>query len=279
MAKTVCEWLETEVSSVRGQPWRWLSEQHFFRDPVRPMYADPSYFFSPADGIILYQERVPASAPLVDIKGVSLSLREAMRLPWLEGEYLVIGIFMTVYDVHVNRIPYAGILNHRWLPPLETLNRPMLPVETCCLEQAGVWRDEAEYLRVNERVLNRVMSGPLQAAYYILQIADYDVRCIVPFERHQNCHFAQNRRFSQIRFGSQVDLILPLSGRHRFETVHEVGTHVEAGIDPLVKVVPGRPLSAAVESVQGRTGAGGPPADRDPALLVAGDVLRGSAKE
>jgi phosphatidylserine decarboxylase len=69
-----------------------------------------------------------------------------------------------------------------------------------------------------------------------LQIADYDVDCVTPFTLAQNVPVSQNQRFSQIRFGSQVDIILPITERHAFETVQETGMHVEAGIDPLVAI-------------------------------------------
>jgi phosphatidylserine decarboxylase len=69
-----------------------------------------------------------------------------------------------------------------------------------------------------------------------VQIADYDVDCIVPFHIKQNQPFAQNQRFSQIRYGSQVDLIIPMSDSHQFVPIQQAAVHVEAGIDPLVRV-------------------------------------------
>lgn len=46
----------------------------------------------------------------------------------------------------------------------------------------------------------------------------------------------QGERFSQVRCGSQVELIIPLSERWSFTPVQATGDHVEAGIDPLVAV-------------------------------------------
>lgn len=242
MAKTVKDWLDTEVANVDSpKKRRWLSEMYFFRDPVRPVFVDTSYFFAPADGVILYQKRITAAAALVDIKGVPYSLRDAMRDPAFDRECLVVGIFMTMYDVHINRIPYAGILSYRSLPALETHNRPMLGVEAALLDATNDWAGKADYLHPNQRMLNRVVAPSLGQAYYLLQIADYDVRCIMPFELSQNIPIGQNERFSQIRFGSQVDLIIPLSRRFDFRTVQDVGTHVEAGIDPVVRIAPREP--------------------------------------
>jgi phosphatidylserine decarboxylase len=72
----------------------------------------------------------------------------------------------------------------------------------------------------------------------MLQIADYDVDCVTPFELKQNQPVEQGERFSQVRYGSQVDLIVPLSTRFEFKPMQSTGVHVEAGIDPLIKVTP-----------------------------------------
>ena len=40
MAKTLHEWLQTDVARVRAKPMRWLSERYFFRDPSRAVYSD-----------------------------------------------------------------------------------------------------------------------------------------------------------------------------------------------------------------------------------------------
>jgi phosphatidylserine decarboxylase len=58
----------------------------------------------------------------------------------------------------------------------------------------------------------------------------------MPFELRQNQPVAQGSRFSQIRYGSQVDLIVPLSSRWDFAPIQSTHSHVEAGIDPLVEV-------------------------------------------
>jgi phosphatidylserine decarboxylase len=236
MATPLRDWLENTVRRVKNRPLRWLSERYFFRDPVRPVYNDPDYFFSPADGIIIYQQRVAAGDTLIDIKGKPYSLRDAMRDDSYGAESLVIGIFMTLYDVHVNRIPYAGRLSYTPLPPLETFNHPMLDVERELLSGIMFKTSETNYLALNQRMLNRVQARDLGLTYHVLQIADYDVNTITPFEVRQNWPITQNRRFSQIRFGSQVDLIVPLAGDLTFETVQETGVHVEAGVDPLIKI-------------------------------------------
>jgi phosphatidylserine decarboxylase len=236
MSKTLQRWLREDVAPVHDQSVAWLSQFHFFRDPIRPTYSDLSYFFSPADGIILYQKQVRPDEALVAIKGKTYSLRDALRDRDFEHECLVIGIFMTFYDVHVNRVPYPGQLSYRELDPIDTYNHPMLDVEKHILDALRIPADTLGYLHHNQRMVNRVYSSDLGQNYYVLQIADYDVDCITPFDLKQNQAAAQGERFSMIRYGSQVDLIVPVSAKFDFQFLQQPTFHVEAGVDPLIKV-------------------------------------------
>jgi phosphatidylserine decarboxylase len=221
LAKRLRDWIDTDVAEVRDKPLSWLSQHFFFRDPTRPIFSNTSYFYSPADGIVLYQKTVNPDEAIVDIKGKSYSLHDAMRDETYDKESLVIGIFMTFYDVHVNRIPYPGRL---------------LDVEKNLIDDLRINTNDFEYLHNNQRVLNRVFAPDLKQHYYILQVADYDVDSITPFNLKQNQFCAQNERFSQIRYGSQVELIVPVSDRFQFVPVIEEGLHVEAGIDTLIEI-------------------------------------------
>jgi phosphatidylserine decarboxylase len=55
VAKSLHDWVTSDVRKARRQLLRTLSEKYFFRDPVRPTYMDANYFFAPADGVILYR--------------------------------------------------------------------------------------------------------------------------------------------------------------------------------------------------------------------------------
>jgi phosphatidylserine decarboxylase len=237
MAKSLKEWVDTDVTPIKAKPLKWISEEHFFRDPSRPMFSDDEYFFSPADGIIIYQREVQPADGIVDIKGKTYSLRSAMQDDAFDQPCFVIGIFMTMYDVHINRLPYAGCLSYKQLDAISTFNRPMLDIEHSLVDDLTIDHSKAEYLHSNQRMINRVYASDLRQYYYVLQIADYDVDCITPFQLNQNALVGQNQRFSQIRFGSQVDLIVPLAERYHWEPVQEMGAHVEAGIDPLIRIV------------------------------------------
>lgn len=236
MSKTLKDWIEQDVAPVRDKPVSWLSQHYFFRDPSRPLVSDSSYFFAPADGIILYQKVVEPGDPLVEIKGRLYSLRDAIRDNDYDKQSLVIGIFMTFFDVHVNRIPYRGRLSYKQLDPIDSYNYPMLDVEKAILDELRIDVEGAHYLHNNERMLNTIVSPEIQLAYQLLQIADYDVDCIAHFEQKQNRPVEQTAPFSQVRFGSQVDLVLPLAPHLEYVTTQEEGVHVEAGIDTLVRL-------------------------------------------
>jgi phosphatidylserine decarboxylase len=242
MAKSLGEWIESEVRPVRDKPLNWLSNEHFFRDPFRPTYADSTFFFAPADGIILYQKTVEPDESIVEIKGSFYSLRDALRDATYDRPSLVIGIFMTFFDVHVNRVPFPGRLTYRELDPLDTHNHPLLAVEKGLLDELRINLESASYLYQNQRVVNRIDASELGQSYYVLQIADYDVDSIVPFQLKQNQPCTQCERFSQIRFGSQVDLIVPLSDRFDFVPTNETSMHVQAGVDPVIRIAEKRKL-------------------------------------
>ncbi|WAL63850.1 phosphatidylserine decarboxylase [Amycolatopsis cynarae] len=221
----------------------WLSQYHFFRDPARSAFVDPGLFFAPADGVVLYASVVEPDEAILDVKGRSYSLQEAIRDPFYDRASLVVGIFMTFFDVHVNRVPYSGFLSYREFDPLDTENHPMLDLEQDIMENLRIPHERAGYLHHNQRMVNRIDVPALGIPYYVLQVADYDVDAITPFTLKQNQPCQQGERFSQIRYGSQVDLIVPLSARHRFTALVSPREHVEAGVDPIVAIDEIHPLS------------------------------------
>jgi len=106
MAKSLQEWLNTDVKKLKRKSIQDLSSIFFFRDPIRPQLIDPDRFYSPADGTILYQKVVDSPEdPVIEIKGVNYTLKDVLQDPDYNKPALVIGIFMSFYDVHINRIP------------------------------------------------------------------------------------------------------------------------------------------------------------------------------
>jgi len=235
MAKTLKEWLATDVAKAEKMGVGKLSNEYFFRDPARPTYVDHEYFFSPADGTIIYQKIVDPTEPIVEIKGINYTLQEVVGDPTYNKRSLVIGIFMSFFDVHINRIPYSGILRYERKDPIESTNLPMLALEKDILNKV-INPNNMEYLKNNERMINTIYSPSLDYTYKVVQIADEDVDVISHFTQEQNESYSQNDRFSLIRWGSQCDLVLPLDNRYDFELCLEDHLHVEAGLDKLVRI-------------------------------------------
>ena len=238
MAEKLEDWLNGEVAELSKLPVGELSNTFFFRDPLRPTYIDNEHFYSPADGTILYQKLVLPGAPccenIVEIKGKNYTLQDVMGDKDYNKPSLVIGIFMSFYDVHINRIPYSGTIKYNRLEPIESTNKPMLAVEKDILNNV-INPNNMDYLKYNERVLNTIYNSSLDYTYHIVQIADEDVNVIAPFKQ-QGDLCTQNERFSLIRWGSQVDLVLPIDSRYQFELLLKETMHVNAGLDKLIKI-------------------------------------------
>jgi phosphatidylserine decarboxylase len=237
--QTVQEWLaRPDVRQAREASLPELVSEKFFRDPMRPLRYDPYTFYSPADGFVLYSLTVGPSERIVAVKGRNLTTRELLQDPEYFVRSLVVGVFLTFYDVHVNRMPTDGYVHFRRPPALG--DESMIPVEASILGHGNLNPNDLAYAFTNERVVTRVYSPRIQQSYYLVQIADREVDTISLFVQDGEC-VKQGQRFGAIRFGSQVDLIVPLRNtRFKFTNLVEGRTlyHVEAGMDLLVKAEP-----------------------------------------
>ncbi len=147
---------------------------YFFRDPARVTPDDPALIVSPADGVVVATaERVPPS---------ELELG-AQPLP-------CVGIFMNVFDVHVNRTPAVGTVAHRAHHAGKFLN--------ASFDKAS---DE------NERQSYKIRT-PSGRDIGLVQIAGLVARRIVPFVGPGD-GLAAGQRVGLIRFGSRCDVYLP----------------------------------------------------------------------
>ena len=155
MAEKLEDWLEGEVKELSKLSVGELSNNFFFRDPIRPTFIDNEHFYSPADGTILYQKMVLPGEQVLEIKGIDYTLQDVMGDKDYNKPSLVIGIFMSFYDVHINRIPYGGVLSYKRLEPIESTNKPMLAVEKDILNKV-INPNNMDYLKFNERMSNQV---------------------------------------------------------------------------------------------------------------------------
>lgn len=149
---------------------------NFFRDPVRPVPADPKAVVCPADGRV-----------------VALSETED---PYLKRRSLRISVFMNVFDVHSNRVPVSGQVMHVWYHKGKFLN--------AALEKAS---------EANERnaVWIRTDDG---RDVVVVQVAGLIARRILCYVQ-PNRRVERGERYGFIRFGSRVDVYLPTDARPR----------------------------------------------------------------
>ena len=162
----------------------------FFRDPSRNTPLDSNLIISSADGkVCLIDEACPPTE-------VSMKQEKMKR----------VCVFMNVFNVHVNRSPVAGIIKNIVYKEGQFLNASL---------------DKAS--EKNERS-SLVINSNHGADIVVVQIAGLIARRILGFvSKNQNLN--QGERFGLIRFGSRVDIYMPLDSTVKCS----VGDKVVAG--------------------------------------------------
>ncbi len=189
---------------------------------------------SPADGTVVYVRHVAPGEDVVVVKrgaGVSLGdiVREDIALP-----KLVIGIFMSPFDVHYNRIPLSGRVEFVRHYPARTNNRHMLRMYLrVLLGRAPLFRGSA-HIGDNERAVTRIRARYRDAEldYYVVQIGARGVAGISTYLAPGDA-VERGSVFGIVRIGSQVDLVLPW--REDLEVCVTPGQRVRAGETILVR--------------------------------------------
>ena len=165
---------------------------YFFRNPERVPPADDLAVVAPADGTVIVVERVPETP--------------------LGMEALKISIFMSVFNVHVNRVPFTGTV-----------------ISKC--HDAGKFFDARDGRASFENERNCIIletENRLRIAF--VQIAGLIARRIISYPAIGD-RLLRGDRYGLIRFGSRVDVYLPV------------------GVQPLVKI---GDKTVAGETVLGR---------------------------
>lgn len=233
---TLKEWLNREdIKKIREKSPSELSQYDFFRDPIRPFYIANDYAYSPADGTISYINVVRLGEKIINIKGQTFTIEDLLQneIKNIEDKrFVVIGIFMCQYDVHINRMPTKGFLRIKKLPPIRTNNLSMTPFEETVFDKKPD-KNRMEWLFWNERVLAIINSK--YGKYYIVLIADREVDSIYIWKKKNI--LTQCERFGEVRFGSEVDIIFPASKVEKI--LCKLHYHVEAGIDRILKLKEG----------------------------------------
>ena len=146
---------------------------YFFRDPARVLPEETNAIVSPADGKVIV-------------------VRELDDDCFLHQRVQKISIFMNVFNVHVNRIPLAGTVERVVLTPgrfyAADKDKAVLHNERCAL----------------------TVATPAGARYAVVQIAGLIARRIV-CRVSEGDALERGQRYGMIRFGSRLDLYLPLA--------------------------------------------------------------------
>jgi len=159
----------------------------FFRNPTRMIPQDPSIIVSPADGKVVKIDRV--------------------------GNVTKVSIFLSLFNVHVNRSPIAG--------NIEAVDYRKGKFKAAYNHDASV---------ENERNTIMVSNGRIKVVF--IQIAGVVARRIV-FWKHIGDSVKKGDLVGLIRFGSRVDILFPAGT----EVTVAVGDRVRGGSSPIGRIV------------------------------------------
>ena len=167
------------ATSVLGS-WSWpfwivaLFVLQFFRDPPRTIPLDPSAVLSPADGRIVVVEKA--------------------HDPYANREALKISVFMNVFNVHSNRSPVDGKIEKVEYFPGKFVNADL---------------DKASTENERNAVVMTAANGQTITFVQVAGLIARRILCYV----NEGETLARGQRYGFIRFGSRVDVYLPLSAR------------------------------------------------------------------
>ena len=169
----------------------------FFRDPEREVPSDKNILLSPADGVI-------SDIEVVDEVSV------------IGGRALRIGIFLNIFNVHINRTPCAVRIDK-------------------ITYKKGRFKNamNPESARVNESndIAMTRLDTPAENLL-VRQISGAIARRIV-CEAKTEQDFAGGERFGMIKFGSRTELYLPF--REELKPLVKVGDKVKAGLTVFIR--------------------------------------------
>jgi len=176
----------------------------FFRDPARVIVRDENVLYSPADGTITDIELV---------EGTELGPK-ALR----------IGMFLSIFSVHINRAPCSV--------RIEKLSYKKGQFKNAMSPESSRVNESNDILMVrlaapNDKLLVRQISGAI-------------ARHIV-CEARENSEYSQGESFGMIKFGSRTELYLPAiedGERVKYEVSVKIGDPVRAGLTPLIRYLP-----------------------------------------
>lgn len=190
----------------------------FFRDPQRVTPQDDRFIVAPADGLITLIQQVDPPR--------ELTIDDGSGTPGLPaGPVTRVSIFMSVFDVHINRAPIGGTVRRVVYIPGKFMNADL---------------DKASEENERQHILIERGEGAGAALIGFTQIAGLVARRIVPFVKPGDM-LAAGQRVGLIRFGSRVDVYLPAGTQPRVlmgqRTIAGETVLAEIGQQPLLEGV------------------------------------------
>jgi len=191
-----------------GSPWHWLSAVpavllalviYFFRDPPRRVPDAADAIVSPADGTI------------VDVTPLA-------HYEFIGGPAVRIGIFLSIFNVHINRAPWTGRVVELHYRPGEFLNalRP-----ESAERNESLWIGLEEPAAPHRRFAVRQISGLLARRIVCTLAAGMTV--------------PRGAKFGMIKLGSRTELILPATG---VQVIVRPGDRIRAGSHIIARWLP-----------------------------------------
>ena len=159
----------------------------FFRNPKRKIPSLQNIILSPADGRIIH-------------------VGECVEDRFLREKALKVSIFMSLFDVHVNRAPAAGKVLERSYHPGR--------FHVASVDKASLLNEQNAFILETEDWFKILL----------IQIAGFVARRIVCYAKTGDT-LRKGEIFGLIRFGSRVDLYLPTE----VKPIVRVGQHVKGG--------------------------------------------------
>ncbi|MBU8892061.1 MAG: phosphatidylserine decarboxylase family protein [Bacteroidales bacterium] len=151
----------------------------FFRKPARVLNTDENNIYAPADGTVMVIE-------------------ETSENEYFKDKRIQVSIFMSVWNVHINWFPICGIIKYFKYHPGKFL-------------VARVPKSSTE----NERT-TAVLEDKNKRQILVRQIAGIVARRIICYAK-EGSEVSQNSEMGFIRFGSRVDVFLPLGAKVHVE--------------------------------------------------------------
>jgi len=160
---------------------------YFFRNPNRPLPTDDSILYSPADGTVM-------------------NIEEFFDDEYLNEEAKKVTIFLSVFNVHVNRAPMSGEIKYQ---------------RYTCGGYLPAYKDSASF--VNERHAIGLDNG--KNRILVIQIAGLLARRIVSWVTLGK-NVKQGECYGMIKFGSSTELVMPKT----VEVLVKKGDKVKGGL-------------------------------------------------